>query len=116
MNNEIIEDKWSTFINEKNVDKQLNVYVSRFKLIIYKNRLNLQDAINLIRMIPNVTTVTKEVEGIVTKEYISALYAIKFALEPQEDLNTFVTKVLKRSMKDIHGVKIIQYKGTDKLD
>ena len=70
----------------------------------------------LIRAIPSVTTISKEVSSIDNEEYIRGLYTIKFVMEPYENVGAYYARVLKPSINKIPGVRIVQDKGFRKKE
>lgn len=120
--NQIMNYKWNKFLNDATEEPQkvkaetaLKTFIAKFILSIEKKKLNRQDAMNLIRGIPNVTRVHKEAEGLDSPVYFKALFNIKFVLEPHEDINMYILKVLKRELQKINGIYITAFKGYEEI-
>lgn len=114
---ELINRQWNQFITDvEKAEQRLRTYVARFILTVQKGQIDRQEAVNFIRSIPNVTTVTKEAEGTDQPDYFKALFSIKFVLEPYEDLNTYIIRVLKKDLQKIKGIRVNSYKGVEELD
>jgi hypothetical protein len=118
---ELIKRKWKKFLNEAEEapshDRMadIRIFVSKFVITVDKNFVDASDVANLIRSIPNVTTVAKDNIGQEQKDYYKALYRIKFVLQSYDDVNTYVNKVLKKDLQTVAGIRINSYRGTETI-
>ncbi len=117
MDYNLIDRKWNKYLSDsEKSDYQTRIYVAYFVITVNKHLIDSNVVANLIRAIPNVTTVSKDSFGQETPESFKAFYHVKFVLEPHDDLNTYVLKVLKRGIQDIRGLRINAYRGIEKVE
>lgn len=117
MKNDLITHRWNKFLKEsEKYNLPIKIYIAYFVLTINGAIVDSGVVANMIRSIPNVTTVSKDTIGDERKDFFKALYNIKFVLEPHEDINTYVVKVLKRGIHQINGVIINSFRGIDYID
>ena len=117
MINSIIERKWNKYIKEDiSVKTSLRLFKATFVFTINKTIVDQSVVSNMIRIIPNVTTVSKEIIGKEQKEYFKGFYYIKFGLDSYEDLNTYMDKVLKKELQNIKGLTINSFRGVEQLE
>lgn len=112
---EVINYKWKQFLKETQ-EQDLQVYLATFVLTVNKQFADSSDIANLIRSIPNVTTVAKEAFGREDRSFFKAIYRIKFVLELTDDVNNYVNKILRKSLQNIDGLRVNSYKGTERID
>lgn len=107
------ESKWRSFMAEvESPVSTLVEYEAHMVLTIQKRVEGMAtNSMKLIRAIPSVTTISKEVSSIENEEYTRGLYVIKFVLENYDNVTTYYDRVLKPSINKIPGVRIIQDKG-----
>jgi hypothetical protein len=114
---DVIDRKWRKYLLEVERPKDaLRKYVATYILTIKKAIIQREDAMNFIRKIRNVTTVTKIAGGIEEEEFITGVYAVKFVLAPDENENVYLARTLKPQILEINGVRINSFKGVDRLD
>ena len=112
------ENKWNSFVAE--VEDQVSTlqeYEAHMVLVIQKRVEGMAtNSMKLVRAIPSVTTISKEVSSVDSEEYTRGLYVIKFVLETYENVGAYYDRVLKPSINKIPGVRIVQDKGFRKKE
>lgn len=113
---QIYDHKWKQYLNEEKPEAPIRMFVAYFVLMVRKDTVDSGVVANIIRAIPNVTTVSKNTMGEEHKEFVKALYHIKFVLDLHEDLNVYLFRVLKRELNKINGVRVLSYRGVDQIE
>ena len=114
-----MENMWNKYLNDAELPSNkinLRIFVATFVISVDKTVADAGVIANQIRSIPNVTTVIKDTFGAEQTHGFKALYYIKFALEEYENLEIYITKVLKRSLLGIKGLTVNSFRGTEELD
>ena len=129
MSKEILEYRWRKFVEDvesrphtvqtpidNSVDKSLVKYVAHYLLRIKKvSGHNKSDPVQKIRGIPGVTTVKKTSEGFDDPNHYTAMFDIKFILEPNQNMRNFIVKVLQRNIRSIPEIHILSFKGAEEV-
>src|SRR5258708_2270169 len=95
---DVLEYKWNKFVEDSDSKPKSNIriFVASFVILVNKQVVDAQVVANRIRSIPNVTTVSREDIGTSQTTLHKGFFRIKFVLETYEDLNTYITQVLKK--------------------
>ena len=114
---QVYNRKWNKFLmdTEQGIESNIKLYVATFILTISKEIYDSTEITNLIRKISNVTTVTKRVIGLGNETSFRGIYDIKFVLEPHENIDIYLNKVLKRQLALIKGVRVNKFQGFEEI-
>jgi len=114
---QVFDYKWNKYLlDTEQSDTDIRIFVANFVISVDKLAIDAGVVANKIRVIPGVTTVSKDTFGKEERAYYKAIYHIKFVLEPHEDLNTYIIKVLKRELQKIDGIRVHSYRGSELID
>lgn len=103
-------------LNEAEERKVQDSYRGTLILAIRQSKnIDRTEVMGFIRAIPNVTTIRREKEISTSKEFYVGEFSIRIVLKYGENINNYLSSILKPSINKIDGVYVRSLRSLEKV-